>query len=41
MSDEANDRAAVSLPGVQAEPVAAVAETGTPCVVVLLNGLPR
>ncbi len=39
-SGEANDRADVSLPGVQAELVAAVAATGTPCVVVLLNGRP-
>jgi beta-glucosidase len=39
-SGEANDRADVSLPGLQAELVAAVAATGTPCVVVLLNGRP-
>ena len=39
-SGEANDRADVSLPGVQAELVAAVAETGVPTVLVLVNGRP-
>jgi beta-glucosidase len=39
-SGEANDRADVGLPGVQAELIAAVAATGTPTVVVLINGRP-
>jgi beta-glucosidase len=39
-SGEANDRADVSLSGVQSELVAAVAETGVPTVLVLVNGRP-
>jgi beta-glucosidase len=39
-SGEANDRAEIGLPGVQAELVRAVAATGTPTVVVLINGRP-
>lgn len=37
---EALDRTTLSLPGAQTELVAAVAETGTPTVAVLLNGRP-
>ncbi len=37
---EGFDRADLNLPGVQQELVAAVAETGTPVVVVLINGRP-
>jgi beta-glucosidase len=37
---EARDRADIGLPGVQQELVQAVYETGTPTVVVLLNGRP-
>ena len=39
-SGEANDRADVGLPGVQARLIRAVAATGTPTVVVLINGRP-
>jgi beta-glucosidase len=39
-SGEANDRADVALAGVQAQLVAAVAETGVPTVVVLVGGRP-
>ncbi len=37
---ESRDRANLELPGVQAELIAAVAATGTPVVVVLINGSP-
>ncbi|MEN1680087.1 MAG: glycoside hydrolase family 3 N-terminal domain-containing protein [Planctomycetota bacterium] len=40
LSGEARCRAAIDLPGVQSELLAAVAETGTPTVVVLLAGRP-
>lgn len=39
-SGEARDRAELGLPGVQAELVRAVYETGTPVVLVLVNGRP-
>jgi len=39
-SGEARDRADVGLPGVQEELVRAIYETGTPVVVVLMNGRP-
>jgi len=39
-SGEAVDRATLGLPGVQEQLIEAVAETGTPTVVVLLNGRP-
>jgi beta-glucosidase len=39
-SGEARDRAEIGLPGVQAELVRAVYETGTPVVLVLVNGRP-
>lgn len=39
-SGEARDRADLSLPGVQGELVRAVYETGTPVVLVLINGRP-
>ena len=39
-SGEANDRADVALAGVQAQLVAAVAETGVPTIVVLVGGRP-
>jgi beta-glucosidase len=39
-SGEANDRADVVLPGVQADLVAAVAETGVPTVLVIVGGRP-
>jgi len=39
-SGEANDRADVALSGVQAELVAAIAETGVPTVLLLVNGRP-
>ncbi len=39
-SGEARDRATLDLPGVQAELVKAVYETGTPIVLVLINGRP-
>lgn len=39
-SGEANDRSDLVLPGVQEELVRAVAATGTPTVVVLINGRP-
>jgi len=37
---EARDRAGIGLPGVQAELVRAVYETGTPVVIILINGRP-
>ncbi|MCB9850619.1 MAG: glycoside hydrolase family 3 C-terminal domain-containing protein [Phycisphaerales bacterium] len=40
MSGEAHSRSSVELPGVQRELVQAVAKTGKPVVVVLLNGRP-
>ncbi|MGB7338219.1 MAG: glycoside hydrolase family 3 N-terminal domain-containing protein [Phototrophicaceae bacterium] len=39
-SGEARDRASLDLPGVQAELVQAIYETGTPIVLVLLSGRP-
>ncbi len=39
-SGEARDRAVLDLPGVQADLVRAVYETGTPVVLVLINGRP-
>lgn len=39
-SGEARDRAVLTLPGVQSELVRAVYETGTPVVLVLVNGRP-
>jgi beta-glucosidase len=39
-SGEANDRASLGLPGVQTELVGAIVATGTPTVVVLINGRP-
>lgn len=39
-SGEARDRADLDLPGIQAELVRAIYETGTPVVVVLINGRP-
>ena len=39
-SGEARDRADIGLPGVQEELVQAIYETGTPVVVVLINGRP-
>ncbi len=39
-SGEARDRAVLDLPGVQADLVKAVYETGTPVVLVLINGRP-
>jgi beta-glucosidase len=39
-SGEARDRADIGLPGVQEELVQAIHETGTPVVVVLINGRP-
>lgn len=39
-SGEARDRADLSLPGVQAQLVQAIYETGTPVVLVLVNGRP-
>ncbi len=39
-SGEARDRARLNLPGVQEDLVRAVAETGTPVVLVLVNGRP-
>ena len=39
-SGEARDRATLDLPGVQADLVRAVVETGTPVVLVLINGRP-
>jgi beta-glucosidase len=39
-SGEARDRAELSLPGVQSQLVQAVYETGTPVVLVLINGRP-
>jgi beta-glucosidase len=40
MSAEANNRSSLDLPGVQAQLIEAVRATGTPVVVVLLNGRP-
>src|SRR5262249_18341862 len=39
-SGEARDRADLSLPGVQGQLVKAITETGTPIVLVLVNGRP-
>lgn len=39
-SGEARDRARLTLPGVQEDLVRAVAETGTPIILVLINGRP-
>src|SRR5260370_41765956 len=39
-SGEARDRAELSLPGVQSQLVRAIVETGTPIVLVLVNGRP-
>ena len=39
-SGEARDRATLDLPGVQADLVKAIYETGTPVVLVLVNGRP-
>ncbi|MEP7287369.1 MAG: glycoside hydrolase family 3 N-terminal domain-containing protein [Chloroflexota bacterium] len=39
-SGEARDRAALSLPGVQSQLVKAIYDTGTPIVLVLVNGRP-
>src|SRR5690606_7413356 len=39
-SGEAVDRATLELPGVQQDLVLAIAETGTPTVIVILNGRP-